>query len=209
MNERSSAKSCTSSDTRNNLPMQPLGVTAGVDEAGRGPLAGPVVAAACILPAARLQACGLPDCICDSKILDAKGREEAYAWITQHCVIGVGLSGSRYVDELGILAATERAMQQAVKMLSYSMKPTYLLVDGRDKFWFDYPHTSIVDGDALEQCISAASIVAKVSRDHMMRQMDLQFPGYGFAQHKGYGTEMHYEMLKRLGPCAIHRRSYL
>lgn len=180
-------------------------ITAGVDEAGRGPLAGPVVAAACILPALKR----FPRFICDSKVLDSAGREEAYAWITKHCIIGVGLSGSRYVDERGILAATERAMQQAVAMLAYTVKPTYLLIDGRDKFWFDYPHTSIIDGDALEKCISAASIVAKVSRDHIMRQMDLQFPGYGFAAHKGYGTEMHYAMIKKLGMCGIHRRSYL
>lgn len=182
-----------------------MGITAGIDEAGRGPLAGPVVAAACILPKLKR----FPRCICDSKALKPEEREQAYAWITRHCVIGVGLSGARYVDEKGILAATERAMQQAVTMLAYSVKPTYLLVDGRDKFWFDYPHSSIVDGDALEKCISAASIVAKVSRDHMMQQMDKMFPGYGFAQHKGYGTEMHYAMLRTLGPCGIHRRSFL
>ncbi|OGJ57636.1 ribonuclease HII [Candidatus Peribacteria bacterium RIFCSPHIGHO2_01_FULL_55_13] len=185
--------------------MEPKSVTAGIDEAGRGPLAGPVVAAACILPTLKR----FPRFICDSKALDEDAREEAYGWITKHCIIGVGLSGSRYVDERGILAATERAMQQAVAMLAHTVKPTHLLVDGRDKFWFDYPHTSIIDGDALEKCISAASIVAKVSRDHMMRQMDLQFPGYGFAQHKGYGTEMHYAMIRKLGMCGIHRRSYL
>jgi ribonuclease HII len=186
-------------------PQQTLGITAGIDEAGRGPLAGPVVAAACILPNLKR----FPRFICDSKVLDEDEREEAYAWIKAHCIIGVGLSGSRYVDDKGILAATERAMQQAVAMLAYSVRPTYLLVDGRDKFWFDYPHSSIIDGDALEKCISAASIVAKVSRDHMMRQMDKQFPGYGFAQHKGYGTEMHYAMIKKLGMCGIHRRSFL
>lgn len=164
-----------------------------------------MVAAACILPKLKRY----PRFICDSKVLDAEEREEAYAWICKNCVIGVGLSGSRYVDEKGILAATERAMQQAVAMLAASKRPTYLLVDGRDKFWFDYPHSSIIDGDALEPCISAASIVAKVSRDHMMRQMDLQFPGYGFGQHKGYGTEMHYSMIKKLGMCGIHRRSFL
>ena len=185
--------------------MQPLGITAGIDEAGRGPLAGPVVAAACILPSLKR----FPRFICDSKALEPEQREESYAWITKHCVIGVGLSGARYVDDKGILAATERAMQQAVAMLAYSVRPTYLLVDGRDKFWFDYPHSSMIDGDALEKCISAASIVAKVSRDHMMRQMDLQFPGYGFGQHKGYGTEMHYAMIRKLGMCGIHRRSYL
>ena len=188
-----------------NRSIEPNSIIAGIDEAGRGPLAGPVVAAACILP----QLKRYPRFICDSKALEAEEREEAYAWITKHCIIGVGLSGSRYVDEKGILAATERAMQQAVAMLACTRKPTYLLVDGRDKFWFDYPHSSIIDGDALEKCISAASIVAKVSRDHMMREMDVMFPGYGFAQHKGYGTEMHHAMIKKLGMCGIHRRSYL
>ena len=182
-----------------------LGITAGIDEAGRGPLAGPVVAAACILPKLKR----IPKFICDSKILTPEDREEAYQWIQRYCVSGVGLSGSRVVDNFGILAATERAMQQAVHMLAQSTKPTYLLVDGRDKFWLDYPHSSIIDGDALEPCISAASIVAKVTRDHMMRKAEEMFPGYGFAQHKGYGTEMHYAMLRKLGMCAIHRRSYL
>lgn len=176
-----------------------------MDEAGRGPLAGPVVAAACILPARTK----LPQFIQDSKILSPETREEAFAWVQEHCHVGMGFSSAAFIDAKGILPATERAMQQAVNMLAHSVKPTYLLVDGRDTFWFDYPHTSIIDGDALERCISAASIVAKVSRDHMMRQMDLMYPGYGFAQHKGYGTEMHYAMLQKSGPCAIHRRSFL
>jgi ribonuclease HII len=145
----------------------------------------------------------------DSKALEPEQREEAFAWVQRHCTVGIGLSSASYIDRFGILAATERAMQQAVSMLACTTKPTYLLVDGRDKFWFDYPHSSVIHGDSLEPCISAASIIAKVSRDHMMRQMDLMFPGYGFAGHKGYGTEEHYEMIKKLGVCGIHRRSYM
>jgi ribonuclease HII len=182
-----------------------LSITAGIDEAGRGPLAGPVVAAACILPPKTK----IPSFIRDSKALEPREREEAFAWVQKHCTVGIGLSSASYIDQFGILAATERAMQQAVAMLAHTAKPTYLLVDGRDKFWFDYPHSSVIHGDALEPCISAASIIAKVSRDHMMRQMDLMFPGYGFAGHKGYGTEEHYEMIRKLGVCGIHRRSYL
>lgn len=185
--------------------LKTIGVTAGIDEAGRGPLAGPVVAAACILPK-RIK---IPSFIRDSKALEPEEREEAFLWVQKHCTAGIGLSSASYIDKFGILAATERAMQQAVAMLACTTKPTYLLVDGRDKFWFDYPHSSVIHGDALEPCISAASIVAKVTRDHMMREADRKFPGYDFAGHKGYGTEEHYEMIKKLGVCGIHRRSYL
>jgi ribonuclease HII len=179
-------------------------IIAGIDEAGRGPLAGPVVAAACILPANT----PIPSFIKDSKALEPKKREEAFLWIQAHCTVGIGLSPAHYIDQYGILAATERAMQRAVKMLALSKNPTYLLIDGRDKFWFDYPHSSIIKGDALEPCISAASIVAKVTRDHMMRKADKMYPGYGFMGHKGYGSEKHMEAIASLGLCPIHRRSF-
>jgi len=179
-------------------------ITAGIDEAGRGPLAGPVVAAACILPTGTTA----PSFIRDSKALEANQREEAFAWVQEHCCVGIGLSSASFIDRFGILAATERAMQQAVSMLALAKRPTYLLVDGRDKFWFDYPHSSIIKGDTLEPCISAASIIAKVTRDHMMREADKAFPGYGFVRHKGYGSEEHYAMLRKLGMCAIHRKSF-
>lgn len=183
----------------------PSAIIAGIDEAGRGALAGPVSAGACILP----EGIPLPRFIRDSKELTPELREEAFAWIAAHCTYGFGTAEAAFVDSHGILAATERAMQEAVKALAEKAKPTYLLVDGRDKFWFDYPHSAIIDGDRLEPCISAASIVAKVSRDRMMVEFDHTFPGYGFKVHKGYGTPEHFTAISTMGPCAIHRQTFL
>ncbi len=180
-------------------------VIAGIDEAGRGALAGPVVAGACILPTG----IALPRFIRDSKQLTPELREEAFAWIAAHCAYGVGMAEAAFVDAHGILPATERAMQQAVAALAKICRPTYLLVDGRDKFWFDYPHTAIIDGDNLEPCISAASIVAKVTRDRFMVELDRQFPQYGWKMHKGYGTPEHFEALKVHGVSPLHRHSFL
>lgn len=180
-------------------------IIAGIDEAGRGPLAGPVVAGACIeIPELKNH-----PLIRDSKVLSEAQREEAFAWIEEHCLFGVGMSGHDVIDSLGILAATEQAMQQALAMLSEKKRPTYLLVDGRDKFWFDLPHTSIIDGDALEPCISAASIVAKVTRDRLMKEEAAKYPLYSFESHKGYAAPVHIEMIKKHGPCPIHRRTFL
>lgn len=180
-------------------------IIAGIDEAGRGPLAGPVVAAACIeIPELKKH-----PLIRDSKALSEAQREEAFTWIEDHCTYGFGIVHASYIDEHGILAATEHAMQQAHSLLSRKITPTYLLVDGRDKFWFDVSHTSIIDGDALEPSISAASIIAKVMRDRLMKEQDALFPLYGFAQHKGYGAPQHIEALQTHGPCPIHRRSFL
>lgn len=178
---------------------------AGIDEAGRGPLAGPVIAAACILPS-RMR---IPSMIRDSKVLHPRQREAALQWILRHCAVGIGLRGAAYIDARGILAATEAAMQDAVRMLALTRKPTALLVDGHDRFWFDYPHTSIIRGDVTEPCISAASIVAKVLRDHMMQEAHRRFPLYGFDRHKGYGTEEHRAMIARHGLCPLHRRSFI
>jgi ribonuclease HII len=180
-------------------------VIAGIDEAGRGALAGPVVAGACILP----EGISLPPFIRDSKQLLPALREEAFAWIRRHCIVGTGVTEASFVDAHGILAATERAMQGAVAILAQIRRPTYLLVDGRDKFWFDYPHSGVIDGDALEPCIAAASIVAKVTRDRLMEELDTVFPGYGFAVHKGYGVPEHLAAIGRIGPCTIHRRTFL
>ena len=180
-------------------------VIVGVDEAGRGALAGPVVAGACIdIP--RLKKNPL---IGDSKQMTPAEREEAFVWISAHCTTGFGISDAAFIDAHGILAATERAMQQAVAMIAAIARPDFLIVDGRDKFWFDYPHTSIIDGDALEPAIGAASIVAKVTRDRLMIEADKTFPGFGFAQHKAYGTQEHFAAIERLGPCVIHRKTFL
>ncbi|MDD5026605.1 MAG: ribonuclease HII [Candidatus Peribacteraceae bacterium] len=179
-------------------------VIAGIDEAGRGALAGPVVAGACILPKIRI-----PRFIRDSKQLTPEQREEAFAWIEAKAMYGWGLSEAQDIDTEGILTATERAMQRAVMMLEQTLRPTYLLIDGRDHFWFDYPHSSIIHGDVLEACIAAASIVAKVTRDRLMCRRARVFRPYGFEVHKGYGTEEHFCAIKRFGPCVLHRHTFL
>jgi len=122
---------------------------------------------------------------------------------------GIGESSHAVIDEFGILEATNRAMNQAVAMLAEKITPTYLLVDGRDKFWFDYPHTSIIRGDDSEPSIAAASIIAKVTRDKWMTEQAEKFPEYGFDSHKGYGSAEHMEAIRKYGPCELHRRSFL
>lgn len=189
-------------------------VIVGVDEAGRGPLAGPVVAGAVHLPREpkKTRAGGWTiDGIrlFDSKQLSESEREESYAWITAHCPWGVALSTALEIDTNGIMASNESAMQRAVAMVARTVRPTYLLVDGRDKYWFDYVHSSIIEGDAKEACIAAASIVAKVTRDRMMLDYAKEFPLYGFESHKGYAAPLHVDALKKHGPCAIHRKSFL
>ncbi len=179
-------------------------VIVGIDEAGRGALAGPVVAAACILRVHKV-----PAFIRDSKQLTPEERETAFGWIASHCAYGVGMTDAREIDASGILPATEKAMQKAVAELSDIVQPTYLLIDGRDKFWFDLPHSSIIRGDETEPCISAASIIAKVTRDRLMMEYHAKFPLYGFDDHKGYGVPMHFELLKQHGSCDLHRKTFL
>ena len=189
-------------------------VIVGVDEAGRGPLAGPVVAGAVHLPnepkkkrSGGWEIDGVR--LFDSKQLSDGEREAAYAWITTNCPWGVAFSSALDIDTNGIMASNESAMQRAVAMLAKAVTPTYLLVDGRDKYWFDYVHSSIIEGDAKEACIAAASIVAKVTRDRLMVEYAKEFPLYGFEGHKGYAAPAHIEALKTHGPCAIHRKSFL
>ncbi|MDO8469276.1 MAG: ribonuclease HII [Candidatus Peribacter sp.] len=183
----------------------PSAIIAGIDEAGRGALAGPIVAGACILPTG----IPLPRFIRDSKKLAPDVREEAFAWIAAHCAYGAGIVDAAFIDHFGILPATEKAMQEAVEVVATHCRPTYLLVDGRDKFWFDYPHTAIIDGDNIEPCIAAASIVAKVTRDRLMVELDRTFPQYGWKLHKGYGTPEHFDAIRIHGPCPLHRRTFL
>lgn len=177
---------------------------AGIDEAGRGALAGPVVAAACIL----LPRKTYPVRIGDSKKMTPAQREESYEWLRKECIIGTGLVAAKEIDRIGILAATEMAMQCAVAEVAAREPHLYLLVDGRDAFWFDHPHSSIVRGDDTEQCIGAASIIAKVTRDRHMIALDAECPHYGFAQHKGYGTPEHYAAIHRHGVLPCHRRTF-
>lgn len=173
---------------------------AGVDEAGRGPLAGPVVAAAVILCADGISG------IDDSKKLTAARRETLYAAISARCVVGVGTASVEEIDELNILWATMRAMTRAVEALG--CEPVEILVDGNRCPKWRYPSRAIVGGDALEPCISAASIVAKVVRDRMMIEADAAHPGYGWASNKGYGSATHLDALNRLGPSPLHRKSF-
>ena len=174
----------------------------GIDEAGRGPLAGPVVAAAVILdPARRIN--GLRD----SKVLNPARREELAARIRERAIaFAVAEASVEEIDELNILQASLLAMRRAVDALG--VVPEYALVDGNQMPRLTMPGRAIVSGDALEPAISAASILAKTARDTMMRSFDAVHPGYGFAQHMGYGTPEHLDCLQRLGPCVLHRRSF-
>lgn len=177
---------------------------AGVDEVGRGPLAGPVVAAAVILPH-DFDVLGIDD----SKKLSPKKREELYALIQERALaFSFGWVGPERIDEINILEATKEAMAQAVQGLS--LRPDHVLIDGNFTVRsLALPQTAIVKGDANSTSIAAASILAKVTRDRYMEEMDAVYPGYAFANNKGYGTKAHYEGLKALGPSPIHRKTFI
>ena len=175
----------------------------GVDEAGRGPLAGPVCAAAVILPA-YLDIPGLDD----SKKLTDKRRRELFPVILEKALAyGIAFSDHKEIDEINILQATYLAMDRAIKQLK--IVPQIALIDGNRAGNFGLPVETVVKGDSLSASIAAASVLAKVTRDDYMLEMDKKYPGYGFAVHKGYGTKAHYEALSTLGPCEIHRMTFL
>ena len=185
---------------------------AGIDEAGRGPLAGPVVAACCILP---------KDAVIlylnDSKKVTALRREEMLPEIKEKAIAyGIGIVEEKRIDEINILQADYEAMRIALQQTSEMLQakgladaPGLLLNDAVTIPGVDIPQESIIKGDAKSVSIAAASILAKVTRDHLMEEYDAQYPEYGFARNKGYGTKEHIEALKRLGPCPIHRRSFI
>lgn len=174
---------------------------AGVDEAGRGPLAGPVVAAACILPQyIRLQG------IRDSKALTPQARRKVFWRIIAHSIVGVGVVSEREIDRINILRASLLAMREAV--LALSVTPDVLLIDGHLKIDLPVHQIPVIKGDAKIASISAASIVAKVTRDEIMLNYDLQYPHYGFKFHKGYPTEAHVAALEAFGPSPIHRLTF-
>ncbi len=175
----------------------------GVDEAGRGPLAGPVCAAAVILPAGLVI-----EGVNDSKKLSEKKREELFPVICEKALAyGIGWADEREIDEINILQATYRAMKRAVESLP--LTADYALIDGNRMPPLAIPGTTIVKGDALSMSIAAASILAKVSRDRVMVQFSREYPQYGFEQHKGYGTAAHVQALREYGPCPLHRQSFL
>lgn len=183
-------------------------VVAGIDEAGRGPLAGPVVAACVLMKADFDPAYSQLRLINDSKKLTPAKREMLYDVIMDSFLdIGIGICDHETIDRINILQASFLAMKKALGMLKH--KPDFLLVDG--KFIIpncSYAQKAIIDGDALVFSVGAASIIAKVTRDRIMRDMARQFPDYGFEKHKGYGTKLHKEKLRQFGPCIIHRKSF-
>ena len=185
------------------LAAQGLGAICGVDEAGRGPLAGPVCAAAVLLPLG-VEIPGLND----SKKLSDKKRRELFDVICQKALsFGIAFATEQEIDRINILQATFLAMARAVSQLS--QKPDLVLVDGNRGPELDVPVQTVVGGDGKSASIAAASILAKVTRDDVMIAAAGQYPGYGFEVHKGYGTKRHYAALEELGPCPLHRQSFL
>ena len=186
------------------LYQQGCGRVAGIDEAGRGPLAGPVVAAAVVLPQKfshkRLN---------DSKELTPRLRDEIHAELVAHpgIVWSVAVVSVEEIDTLNILRATHEAMRRALTALASA--PDHVLIDGLPVHPFPIPQTALVGGDGLSFSIAAASVIAKVTRDRLMIELDAAHPEYAFAQHKGYGTALHLARLKKHGPCPSHRRSFL
>jgi ribonuclease HII len=196
------------------LPPQPMdyfekmyrrrgyGQIAGVDEVGRGPLAGPVVAAAVILPRE-----GIGTKLFDSKQISSKKREALYPVILSEALgVGIGSVGQEEIDRVNILQATFKAMILAIESLPFS--PDFLLIDGTQGLKFSVPQKTIPKGDRLSNSIAAASIVAKVTRDRMMEECHHQYPQYNFARHKGYGTKEHREAIERFGVCELHRKTF-
>lgn len=174
----------------------------GVDEAGRGPLCGPVVAAAVILPKDKCI-----EGVNDSKKLTEKKREKLYDDIMNNAIaVGVGISDVEIIEKINILNATKLAMKEAISNLK--VKPDFVLIDGNQPIDISVPFETVVSGDAKSESIAAASIIAKVTRDRMLYEYDKTYPMYGFAKHKGYGTKVHIEAIKKYGLCPIHRPSF-
>ena len=189
------------------LYRQGLRVVAGVDEAGRGPLAGPVVAAAVVLPARLSGRETWLKSLDDSKRLSPRQREAAFPLIQQNAVaVSVVEESSAEIDRLGIGNAVIRAMLRAVEGLR--VNPQHLLLDYVPVKECPYSYETLVKGDGRSYSIAAASIIAKVTRDRIMERAEVQYPGYDFARNKGYGTARHRDQLFKLGPCPLHRRSF-
>ena len=190
-------------EIENELYREGVQVICGVDEAGRGPLAGPVCAAAVILPMG-LEIPGLTD----SKKLTDKKRRELFPIIKEEAIAyGIGLASHEEIDEINILQATYLAMERAMQQLS--VKPDIAMIDGNRARDFGLPVRTVIKGDSLSANIAAASILAKVTRDDLMTELALQYPEYGFDVHKGYGTKAHYEALRNYDASPVHRKSFL
>lgn len=182
-------------------------LVAGVDEAGRGPLAGPVVAA-CVVIDANFKIDDELKLVADSKKLSAKNREKLFTVIKEKALsVEISVVGHETIDKINILQASLFAMKKSIE--ACKNKPDYVLIDGNQKIpGLMTKQQTIISGDAKVFCIAAASIIAKVSRDFLMLQEDKKYPEYQFAKHKGYGTKLHLEALEKYGPCPIHRQSF-
>ena len=204
MKEREEARLKQLKEFENKLYKTGLTYIAGIDEAGRGPLAGPVTVGAVIMrPDSFIEG------INDSKKISESKREKLYEQITNEAISwSVGIVDQKEIDELNILNATKKALTQAIEGLE--TKPDRILVDALEHIdTKGVPYTSIIKGDAKVYSISCASIIAKVTRDRIMREYDEVYPQYGFAKHKGYGTAAHIEAIKKYGPCPLHRKSFI
>jgi ribonuclease HII len=194
--------SCVNLEIERALWLQGIERIAGVDEAGRGPLAGPVVAAAVIFPMELII-----ERVDDSKKCTAKLREELFTLIMEHAIsVGVGVVDHDVIDRINILQATILAMKKSIENMT--IQPEYAIIDGVSFKDETLKFQNIIKGDEKSFTIAAASIVAKVTRDRLMRELDFHFPQYGFARHKGYGTRQHIEAIRTYGLCEIHRRSF-
>lgn len=189
-------------DLENELILQGFKNVGGIDEAGRGPLAGPVCAS-CVI----LDPNNIPQGINDSKKLSEKKREALYDRIMDSAIVSYSLVDAKIIDEINIRQATILAMQNAVKGMP--VKPDFLLIDGNFTIGLSENEKFVIGGDAKSLSIGAASIIAKVTRDRLMQKIDEEYPMYNFKKHKGYGTKEHIEALKKYGPCPYHRASFL
>jgi ribonuclease HII len=194
--------SCVNLEIERALWLQGIEHIAGVDEAGRGPLAGPVVAAAVVFPRDLII-----EHVDDSKKCTAKQREALFTLILEQAIcVGVGIVDHEMIDRINILQATILAMRKSIENMN--IQPEYAIIDGNSFKHETLKFQNIIRGDEKSFTIAAASIVAKVTRDRLMRDLDIRFPQYGFAQHKGYGTRQHIEAIRTYGLCEIHRRSF-
>ena len=204
MKEKEIERINTLKEYENKLQKEGIKYIAGIDEAGRGPLAGPVVVGIVIMkPDSFIEG------INDSKKISEKKREKLYEQITNEAIAwGVGIVDQREIDEINILNATKKALHMAITGLE--TKPERILVDALEKIdTCGIPYTSVIKGDAKIYSIAAASIIAKVTRDRIMQEYDEVYPEYGFAGHKGYGTSKHIQAIKEYGPCPLHRKSFI
>lgn len=185
----------------NKLTKQGYRLIAGVDEAGRGALAGPIVAAAVIMPTKRIKD------IKDSKLLTPQKRQELFIKIKKEAKVwGIASVSNIQIDKIGINPANRLVMEKAI--IKLGLKPQYVLIDGNLKIESKIPHQSVIKGDYKVYCIAAASILAKVHRDNLMRRYHQKYPSYGLDRHKGYGTSFHRKMIKQRGSCPLHRQTF-